>query len=120
MHFQAKAALLAAALTLAGSSAWAQTVVQSNAINIAAVVSIGGAPASVTQTGKYNYAGVVQYGVNPTASVAQSGTAVNSAFIAQAGKSATGSIVQGGGPRVTNAASVGQFLIPSAHSLRRR
>jgi hypothetical protein len=99
-------------LALAGmvtSAASAQTIVQNNPINIAAVVSVGGPAASVSQTGKYNYAGVVQSGVNTSASINQNGKVVNSGFIAQSGRNTTASINQSGGPRVNNAAAIGQY-----------
>lgn len=112
---------LAGLLTALSSSAWSQTIVQSDPINIAAVVTIGGAPASVTQTGKYNYAGVVQSGVNPTASIAQTGSRVNAGFIGQSGRNtATGNITQGGGPRVNNSAAVSQTMTSSGYRGWRR
>lgn len=114
--------LMSALLFGLSATANAQAIVQNNAINIAAVVTVGGPPASVTQNGKYNYAGVVQAGVSPSAAIVQNGRALNSAFIAQTGRtSAVGSIAQSGGPFVRNSAAVGQTILPASFGgLRRR
>ena len=99
---------LASLVTLLPLSAGAETIIQNNAINIAAVVRINGQPVTVAQNGAYNYAGVIQAGANPSATVRQTGTVVNSAGIGQSGRNMVANVTQVGYGRTSNFAVIAQ------------
>src|SRR5437879_2853139 len=84
------------------------STISQSALNIAAVVSINGPPVTVTQNGARNYAGVIQAGVNPSATVRQTGTVVNSAGIGQSGRNMVANVSQFGHGRASNFAVIAQ------------
>src|SRR3954465_12117258 len=103
-----KVILLASLVTLLPLSAGAETITQTNAINIAAVVRINGGPVTVNQNGARNYAGVIQAGVNPYAKVTQIGTVGNSPGVLQSGRNMTANVTQVGYGRASNFAVIAQ------------
>jgi hypothetical protein len=99
--------LLASCIAFAPTNTNAQTINQSNPINVEAVVRIGGPPVAINQTGVANYAGVVQAGRNPSTTINQNGKLINSVAISQTGRNTTASVNQVGA-RIVNSSVIVQ------------